>query len=154
MKKALIIQEDIIILKILERLLQMNFYDCKAIRTISDLDIIDQTHDFDLIISEILFDGIAPLDFVYQLKEIILHKSLIIVTNMGQARIKTEILDTRKVDGFFAVPFDLDRIQKLITWYVYHDPPPYHQALVPCSLWNLGYHRGKLALPPKAYPSS
>lgn len=114
MKKALIIQEDIIILRIMERLMQLNFYDCKAIRTISDLDIEDQAEDFDIIISEILFDGIAPLDFVYQIQEIILHKSLIIVTNMGQERIKKEILETRKVEGFFAVPFDLDRIQKLI----------------------------------------
>ncbi len=114
MKKALIIQEDIIILRIMERLMQLNFYDCKAIRTISDLNIEDQAEDFDIIISEILFDGIAPLDFVYQIQEIILHKSLIIVTNMGQERIKNEILETRKVDGFFAVPFDLDRIQKLI----------------------------------------
>lgn len=92
----------------------LNSYDCKAIRTISDLSIDDQTQDFDVIISEILFDGIAPLDFVYQIQEIILHKSLIIVTNMGQKSVKNEILNTQKVEGFFAVPFDLDRIQKLI----------------------------------------
>lgn len=114
MKKALIIQEDIIILNIMERLMQLNSYDCKAIRTISDLNIEDQTEGFDIIISEILFDGIAPLDFVYQIKEIILHKCLIIVTNMGQERIKKEILETRSVEGFFAIPFDLDKIQKLI----------------------------------------
>lgn len=114
MKKALIIQEDIIILKIMERLMQLNSYDCKAIKTISDLNIEDQSQDFDIIISEILFDGIAPLDFVFQIQEIILHKSLIIVTNMGQERIKNEILSSKKVEGFFAVPFDLDRIQKLI----------------------------------------
>lgn len=115
MKKALIIQEDIIILKILERLMQLNSYDCRAIRTISDLNMEDQTQNFDIIISEILFEGIAPLDFLYQLQEIILYKSLIILTNMGQERIKNEILDSSKVEGFFAVPFDLDRIQKLIT---------------------------------------
>ena len=114
MKKALIIQEDIIILKIMERLMLLKSYNCKAIRTIADLNIEDQAENFDIIISEILFDGIAPLDFVYQIQEIIPHKSLIIVTNMGQERIKNEILDTKKVEGFFAVPFDLDRIQKLI----------------------------------------
>lgn len=94
--------------------MQLNSYDCKAIRSISDLNIEDQTRNFDIIISEILFDGIAPLDFVYQIQEIILHKSLIIVTNMGQERIRHEIMNTNKVSGFFAVPFDLDRIQKLI----------------------------------------
>lgn len=98
----------------MERLMQLNSYDCKAIRNVSDLEIEDQTQNFDVIISEILFDGIAPLDFVYQIQEIILHKSLIIVTNMGQERIKNEILNTNKVAGFFAVPFDLDRMQKII----------------------------------------
>ena len=92
----------------------LNSYHCKAIRTIADLNMEDQAEDFDIIISEILFEGIAPLDFVYQIQEIIPHKSLIIVTNMGQERIKNEILDTKKVEGFFAVPFDLDRIHKLI----------------------------------------
>jgi len=65
-KKALIIQQDIIILKIMERLMQLNSYDCKAIRNVSDLEIEDQTQNFDVIISEILFDGIAPSDFVYR----------------------------------------------------------------------------------------
>lgn len=114
MKKALVIQEDIVILKIIERLMQLNSYNCRAIRTLSDLDIEDQTNDFDIIISEILFDGIAPLDFVFQIQEIILHRNLIIVTNMGQEKIKREILASNKVKGFFAVPFDLDHIQKLI----------------------------------------
>lgn len=114
MKKALVIQEDIVILKILERLMKIHSYDCRAIKTLSDLNIEDQTNDFDIIISEILFDGIAPLDFVFQIQEIILHKSLIIVTNMGQANIKREVLSSKNVDGFFAVPFDLDHIQKLI----------------------------------------
>lgn len=114
MKKALVIQEDIIILKILERLMTINSYDCRAIRTLSDLDIEDQIIDFDIIISEILFDGIAPLDFVFQIKEIIMHKSLIILTNMGQEKIKNEILSSKKVDGFFAVPLDIDQIEYLI----------------------------------------
>lgn len=114
MKKALVIQEDVVILKILERLMKLNLYDCRAIRTLSDLEIEDQNINFDIIISEILFDGIAPLDFVFQIQEIILHKSLIIVTNMGQANIKSEVMSSKNVNGFFAVPFDLDHIQKII----------------------------------------
>lgn len=114
MRKALVIQEDIIILKILERMMQLNSYDCRAIRTLSELDIDDQTNNFEVIISEILFDGIAPRDFVFQIQEIILHQSLIIITNMGQENIKNDILASPKVKGFFEVPFDLDQIQKLI----------------------------------------
>lgn len=114
MKKALVIQEDIVLLKVIERLLLLNQFECKAVRTLSDLDIEDQLQNFDVIISEILFDGIAPLDFVFQIQEIILHKDLIILTNMGQEKIKMEVLASKNVKGFFAVPFDLDHIQKLI----------------------------------------
>jgi len=57
----------------------LNQYECRAIRSINDLDIEDQSSNFDVIISDILFEGIAPLDFVFQIQEIILHKSLIIV---------------------------------------------------------------------------
>ncbi|RKS53400.1 hypothetical protein BC962_1650 [Gillisia mitskevichiae] len=114
MRKALVIQEDIIILKIIERLVVLNHYECKAIRSINDLDIEDQSENFDVIISDILFDGIAPLDFVFQIQEIILHKSLIIVTNMGQKKIQKEILASQNVIGFFPIPLDMDNIQKLI----------------------------------------
>lgn len=115
MKKALVIQEDIIVQKILERLVISNNYDCRAISTLNDLEIEDQQENFDIIISDILFEGISPLDFVFQLQEIILHKSLIIVTNMGQLNVRMEIMATDRVDGFFAVPLDLNLIEKLIT---------------------------------------
>ncbi|MFD2516892.1 response regulator [Salinimicrobium flavum] len=113
-RTALIIQEDIILLRILERLMMVNDYGCKAIRSLSDLNIEDQEVDFDVIISDILFDGIAPLDFVFQIKEIIPHKSLMIVTNMGQRKVQQEIMSSNNVTGFFAVPFDMDDIQKLL----------------------------------------
>ena len=114
MRKALVIQEDIIILKIIERLVILNQYECRAIRSINDLDIEDQSANFDVIISDILFEGIAPLDFVFQIQEIILHKSLIIVTNMGQNKIEKEILASQNVRGFFPIPLDMDNIQKFI----------------------------------------
>ena len=114
MRKALVIQADIIILRILERLVILNQYECKAIRSINDLEIEDQSENFDIIISDILFHGIAPLDFVFQIQEIILHKSLIIVTNMGQNKIEKEILASQNVSGFFPIPLDMDNIQKLI----------------------------------------
>lgn len=114
MKKALVIQEDLIILRILEQLMKISNYDCKGIRSLNDLNIEDQSSNFDVIVSDILFDGIAPLDFVFQIQEIILHKDLIILTNMGQEKIKKEVLATKNVKGFFAIPFDLDHIQKLI----------------------------------------
>lgn len=94
--------------------MKISNYDCKGIRSLNDLNIEDQSSNFDVIVSDILFDGIAPLDFVFQIQEIILHKDLIILTNMGQEKIKKEVLATKNVKGFFAIPFDLDHIQKLI----------------------------------------
>lgn len=114
MKKALLIQEDIIILKILERLVMLNGFESRSIRTIKELNIEDQQVNFDLIISDILFNGISPLDFVFQLKEVILHKSLVIVTNMGQLNVRQEIMGSNNVNGFFGYPLDLSLIQKLI----------------------------------------
>jgi two-component system, OmpR family, lantibiotic biosynthesis response regulator NisR/SpaR len=115
MKKALVIQEDIIILKILENLLRLKNFDCKAIRTLSDLEIEDQTVNYNIIISDILFDGIAPLDFVFQIQEIILHESLIIVSNMGQKKVQQEVLASDNVSGFLSVPIDMDLLEHLIT---------------------------------------
>lgn len=89
-------------------------YHCKAIRSLEELGIEDQQENFDIIISDILFDGIAPLDFVFQIKEIILHRSLVIVTSMGQQKVRQEILSSGNVSGFFAVPFDMKHIQNLV----------------------------------------
>ncbi len=117
MKKVLVIQEDIIIRKILERMVKVNDFDCRTIQSLDDLNIEDQTVNFDLIITDILFEGIAPLEFVAQVKEIILHKNFMVVTNMGQDKIKKEIFDLKGVSGFFAVPLDLDEIQTIIQTY-------------------------------------
>lgn len=113
----MVIQEDIIILKILERLVRLNDYDCKAIRSLDELNIDDQQTNFEFIITDILFEGIAPLEFVAQVQEILLHRNLIIVTNMGQDKIKQEIFALRGITGFYAVPIDLDEIEAIIQAY-------------------------------------
>ena len=117
MRKILVIQEDIIILKILERLVQANNFDCKAIRSLNDLTIEDQQTNFEFIITDILFEGIAPLEFVAQVQEIIPHKNLLVVTNMGQDKIKMEIFALSGITGFYAVPIDLDEIEAIIQAY-------------------------------------
>ncbi len=89
-------------------------YRCKAIRSLEELNIEDQQENFDVIISDILFDGIAPLDFVFQIQEIIMHRSLVIVTSMGQQKVRKEILSSGNVSGFFAIPFDMQHIQNLV----------------------------------------
>lgn len=117
MKKVLVIQEDIIILKILERLVRLNKFECKAIQSLDNLTIEDQQADYKLIITDILFEGIAPLEFVAQVQEIIRHEQMIIVTNMGQDKTKQEIFALRGVAGFYSVPLDLDEIEAMIQTY-------------------------------------
>ncbi len=117
MKKVLVIQEDIIIKKILERLVGVNNYTARAIKSLDELNIEDQQTNFDLIITDILFEGIAPLEFVAQVQEIIPHKELLIVTNMGQDKIKKEIYALQGISGFFSVPIDLDEIEEIIRAY-------------------------------------
>ena len=117
MKKVLVIQEDIIILKILEKMVTKNQFKCRAIPSLDQLDIEDQQENYDFIISGILFEGIAPLEFVAQVQEVIMHKNLLIVTNMGQDKTKQEIFALKGVSGFFAVPLDLDEIEAIIQTY-------------------------------------
>ncbi|MFV8226492.1 response regulator [Christiangramia aquimixticola] len=117
MRKVLVIQEDLIILKILERLVKLNNFECKAIRSLDSLNIEDQQTNFDFIITDILFEGIAPLEFVAQVQEIIPHKNLLVLTNMGQDKIKQEIFALKGIAGFFAVPLDLDEIEAIIQTY-------------------------------------
>lgn len=117
MRKVLVIQEDIVIRKILERLVSLNNFKCKAISSIDELSIEDQRTNYDFIISDILFEGIAPLEFVAQIQEILLHKNLLIVTNMGQDKTKQEIFALRGITGFYAVPIDLDEIEATIQAY-------------------------------------
>ncbi|NJW51562.1 response regulator [Salinimicrobium oceani] len=110
-KTALIIQQDLILLKVLERMILSHQYQCKAIRALDELNIEDQSENFDIIISDILFDGIAPLDYVFQIKEIIKHQTLLIITSMGQKKVRQEILNMGHVAGFFAVPFNFDKVE-------------------------------------------
>ncbi|WP_029037069.1 DNA-binding transcriptional response regulator [Salinimicrobium xinjiangense] len=114
-KTALIIQQDLILLQVLERMILARQYRCKAIRALDQLDIEDQDQNFDIIISDILFDGIGPLDYVYQLKEIIRHKSLLIITSMGQKKVRQEILEMGQVSGFFSVPFNFDHVEEMLS---------------------------------------
>ncbi len=117
MGKVLVIQEDIIIRRILERLVSINNFECKSIRSLNELNIEDQSTNYDFIISDILFEGIAPLEFVAQVQEVLMHKNLLIVTHMGQEKTKKEIFALRGITGFYAVPIDLDEIEAIIQAY-------------------------------------
>lgn len=112
-KTALIIQEDIIMRRILERLVEMSGFSVKACRSIDDLSEKEQEVLFDLVISDILFnDGISSFDFAFRLENEISSKQLFIVTKMGQEVIRQNFLSMDRVDRFFGVPFDLDLLEQ------------------------------------------
>lgn len=112
MRSALVIQGDIIIRKILERLVLSVGFSCSALSSLYDLDITELEKDYDVVITDILFDGVGPHDFAVHIREAIPLKYLLIVTNMGQDIIRKDMLSIEGVNGFFGVPFDLDEIEK------------------------------------------
>lgn len=101
-------------MKILESLVLSKGFSCKAITSLSELDIEDQQINFDFIISDILFEGIGPLEYVEQVQEIISHRNLLIVTSMGQENVRKEVTALSGIKGFFSVPFDLDNIEEIL----------------------------------------
>lgn len=113
MKQALVIQEDLIMQKILMRLVMSLGFDCHASSSIDELTAAEKSYIFDLVISDILFDdGISSFDYAFRLGEEIRSKHLYIVTRMGQEIIRQNFLNTKGVNGFFGIPFDLDVLER------------------------------------------
>lgn len=110
-RTALVIQEDLITRKILKKLVTSQGFSCMALASLNDLDFFEVEHGLDVVITDILFDGIGPLDFAVQIQEAIPQKNLLIVTHMGQERIRKDLMKIKGVSGFFGVPFDLDQIE-------------------------------------------
>lgn len=111
MKRVLIIQEDIVFRRILERLAASLNFEVLALESLFQLDIQGYSSEFDAVITDILFEGVGPLDFPHQIQEVVAHKHLFIVTNMGQDFIKKKILAIEGVSGFYGIPFDLDELE-------------------------------------------
>ncbi|GAB2775214.1 hypothetical protein GCM10010465_22040 [Actinomadura fibrosa] len=93
--------------------MMINHFECTSIRNLEELDIESQ-NSFDVVITDLLFEGVAPRDFVFHIGEVILHSSLIIITSMGQAEVEQEIFEQKEVRGFFSVPLDFAQIEKLV----------------------------------------
>lgn len=110
-RTALVIQEDIIMRKILQQLVSSLNFSCTALASLYELDFTKIQQGLDVVITDILFEGVGPRDFAVQILEAIPQKNLIIVTNMGQDRIKRDLLKIEGVSGFYGVPFDLDEIE-------------------------------------------
>ncbi len=112
-KTALIIQEDIIMRRILERLVKASGFSVQICSSIDDLALHEQNTEYDLVISDILFDdGISSFDFAFRLGNEISSKLLFIVTKMGQEVIRQNFLNMERVDRFFGIPFDLDELER------------------------------------------
>jgi len=110
-RTALVIQEDLIMRKILKKLLTSRGYSCVALASLYDLEFSKIEQGLDVVITDILFEGIGPLDFAVQIQEAIPHKNLIIITYMGQERVKKDLMKIEGVKGFYGIPFDLKEIE-------------------------------------------
>lgn len=110
-RTALVIQEDLIMRKILKKLLVSRGYSCLALASLYELEFSQIEEGLDVVITDILFDGVGPLDFAVQIQEAIPQKNLIIVTYMGQERIEKDLMNIKGVTGFYGIPLDLEKIE-------------------------------------------
>lgn len=108
----MIIQEDMIMQKILQYLLLSLNFEVKVYSSFTEIDLEDQHTPFDVVLTDILFDAISPIEFVLQLQESVNCRNVIVVTNMGQARIAKTISGLPAVKGFFGIPFDLELLEQ------------------------------------------
>lgn len=79
---ALLIQEDVTLRSIISHLLIRKGYDCRAVASLQNLDLA-QNQEYTLVISDLLFRGIRPEEYVLQLQERLTYEKLFIITMLG-----------------------------------------------------------------------
>ena len=113
-KRVLIIQEDAIMLKILEYLFLSLDFQVKAVESFTEIELEDQHVFYDVVITDILFEAISPTEFIINLQESINTDNIIVVSNMGQEKVRKNIFALPGVKGFYGIPFDMDLLQQQI----------------------------------------
>lgn len=107
---ALLIQEDLTLRSIIAHLLLRKGYDCKAVASLEDLGTTEPTN-YKLVISDLLFAGIRPEEYVLQLQDRLTYERLFIITMLGQAKVKRGIYKLVDVDGYYDYPIDLSEFE-------------------------------------------
>lgn len=111
---ALIIQEDVIIREILWAMLKARKYSCVSLNRLEEVEAHHLDPYYDVLISDLLFSGITAKNYVLELKEVFRYEKLIIITALGQERVKRNISKLTEVKAYLDYPVKLELLNDLI----------------------------------------
>ncbi len=107
-RKVLVVQENIVVNKILKSSFRHRGDLCTAMYSL-DAVMAKTFHPvYDIVITDLLFKGIRSVDFIKELTSVVSYHQLVIVTSLGQSKVKREIMESVKIDGYYDFPVDLD----------------------------------------------
>ena len=104
----MLIQENIVMNRILERHLQSKGYHCIALHSLDALKAINFHPKYHLVVTDLLFHGIHYLDFIRELNSLVRYQQFIVVTLLGQEKVKRQVMKLNKIDKYLDYPVDLE----------------------------------------------
>ena len=110
-EKVLVVQEDLTLRKVIKNMFIQKGYEVWDIPSLNYLDTGELEHHFKIVVSDILFQGVSPLEFVVQIEEVLHFEKIFIVTSLGQEKIKRNVSRLRSVHGYFDFPIDLTQLE-------------------------------------------
>ncbi|MEC3967095.1 response regulator [Flagellimonas halotolerans] len=113
-KRVLVLQGDLVMRKILERMFHTKGYDCHCLASLAEFKDKDVQSHFHVVVTDLLFRGISPQEYVLKLNGSIKYDKLFVVTMLGQEKIKRSISRLTTIDGYFDYPVDLKEIEDKI----------------------------------------
>ncbi|WP_127845648.1 DNA-binding transcriptional response regulator [Psychroflexus aestuariivivens] len=116
--KTLILINNIILRRILARLCERLGFETLDINALNELTEEQALNKYDIVITDIIFDGISPLGHLSQLSKSLSYQRLIIVSEMELSKIKTNLAEIERADAYFETPFDLDDLEVKLKAYV------------------------------------
>ncbi len=102
------IQENRVMNRILERHFLSKGYQCLALHSLDAVKGIIAHPKYDLVVTDLLFQGIRSVDYIVELTSLIQYQRFVVVTSLGQERMKRQIMKLTKLDGYYDFPVDLD----------------------------------------------
>lgn len=113
-ERVLVIQEDLVMRKIMERMFLQKGYNCFCLASLMDFKPMEMDPQFAIVVTDLIFHGIRPEEYVLNLKDAIKYDKLFIVTMLGQDKVKRSILRLTEINGYFDYPVDLKKIEDQI----------------------------------------
>ncbi|HSP12963.1 MAG TPA: hypothetical protein VLO29_10600 [Salegentibacter sp.] len=99
---------------IIERMFLANSYSCISLSSLEKIKPEDAGLHFQFIISDLLFRGVSPMEYVIQLQEALKYEKIFIVTILGQEKMKRSISRLTQVNAYYEFPVDLDEMEAQI----------------------------------------